>query len=123
MRLPRFIDRLDVRCRRGEFDRYPNHRERQAEIKRLLGGSFHDDGWILTHPDGTPIHPERFSREFLRKQEAYNKAHPDGPLPPLKLHGLRHTWRPWLSRKAGGLLKSGGLPCRAHLPRHKAVYK
>ena len=41
---------------------------------------------------GTPLHPERFSREFLRKQAAHNKAHPDEPLPRLKLHGLRHTW-------------------------------
>ncbi len=69
-----------------------NHRERQEEIKRLLGGGYRDDGWIFTRPDGTPIHPERFSREFLRKQEAYNKTHPDQPLPRLKLHGLRHTW-------------------------------
>jgi integrase len=65
---------------------------RQAELKRMLGASYHDDGWIFCRPDGTPIHPERFSREFLRKQEAHNKAHPDELLPRLKLHGLRHTW-------------------------------
>ena len=76
----------------GTVEMLANHRERQAKIKRLLGGGYHDDGWIFTRPDGTPIHPERFSREFLRKQEAYNKAHPDEPLPRLKLHGLRHTW-------------------------------
>lgn len=77
-----------------------NHRERQAEIKRLLGGGYHDDRWIFTRPDGTPIHPERFSREFLRKQTVYNKAHPDEPLPRLKLHGLRpHLGNP---RPGGG---------------------
>ncbi len=76
----------------GTVEMLANHRERQAKIKRLLGGGYHDDGWIFTRPDGTPIHPERFSREFLRKQEAYNKAHPDELLPRLKLHGLRHTW-------------------------------
>lgn len=69
-----------------------NYRERQAEIKRLLGSGYHDEGWIFRRPDGTPLHPERFSRQFLRMQEAYNKAHPDEPLPRLKLHGLRHTW-------------------------------
>ena len=58
----------------------------------VLGAGYHDDGWIFCRPDGTPIHPERFSREFLRKQEAHNKAHPEEALPRLKLHGLRHTW-------------------------------
>lgn len=76
----------------GTVEMLANHRERQAQIKRLLGGGYRDDDWIFSRPDGTPIHPERFSREFLRKQEAYNKAHPDEPLPRLKLHGLRHTW-------------------------------
>jgi len=66
--------------------------ERQAELKRMLGAGYRDDGWIFCGADGMSLHPERFSREFLRKQEAYNKAHPDEPLPRLKLHGLRHTW-------------------------------
>jgi len=38
------------------------------------------------------FHPDRFSREFIRKQEAYNRTHPDEPLTRLVLHGLRHTW-------------------------------
>ncbi len=42
--------------------------------------------------DGTPYHPERFSREFDRKQEQLNRARLDEPLPKLGLHGLRHTW-------------------------------
>ncbi len=69
-----------------------NHRERQADLKRLLGAGYHDDDWIFCRPDGTTLHPERFSREFLRKQAAHNAAHPDKALPRLKLHGLRHTW-------------------------------
>lgn len=76
----------------GTVEMLVNHRVRQREIKRLLGAGYHDDGWIFPRPDGTPIHPERFSREFLRRQETYNKAHPDETLPRLKLHGLRHTW-------------------------------
>ena len=51
-----------------------------------------DNAWIFCRADGTRFHPERFSREFLRKQYAHNKAHPGQPLPRLKLHGLRHTW-------------------------------
>jgi integrase len=64
----------------------------QADLKRMLGAGYHDEGWIFCRPDGTPIHPERFSREFLRKQEAHNTARPDEAVPRLKLHGLRHTW-------------------------------
>ena len=67
-------------------------RERQEELKRMLVAGYHDEDWIFCRADGVPLHPERFSREFLRKQEAYNKAHPDEPLPRLKLQGLRHTW-------------------------------
>jgi integrase len=49
---------------------------RQAELKLLLGAGYHDDGWIFCRPDGTPIHPERFSREFLRKQEPTTRPTP-----------------------------------------------
>ena len=48
-----------------------------------------DDAWIFCRVDGVPLHPERFSREFLRKQDAYNKANPrrgatetEAPRPP-----------------------------------------
>jgi integrase len=68
------------------------HLETQAELERLLDGAYHDDGWVFCRADGTTFHPERFSRQFLRKQETYNAAHPNAPLPRLKLHGLRHTW-------------------------------
>jgi integrase len=76
----------------GTIEMLVHHRERQTEIKRLLGPAYHDEAWVFCRADGTPLHPERFSRQFLRKQETYNEAHPDEPLPRLKLHGLRHTW-------------------------------
>jgi integrase len=76
----------------GTVEMLINHREHQDEEKRLLGAGYHDDGWIFCRPDGMPHHPERFSRQFRRKQETYNKANPEEPLPGLKLHGLRHTW-------------------------------
>lgn len=47
---------------------------------------------VFCHPDGRPYEPNRFSREFVRKQEQYNRAHAGQPLPRLVLHGLRHTW-------------------------------
>jgi integrase len=55
---------------------------------------------IFTLPDGRGYHPERFSREFERKQSTYNRLHPDTPLPKLWLHDLRHTWAS-LALKAG----------------------
>ncbi len=49
--------------------------------------------WIIfTLPDGRGYHPERFSREFERKQATYNRLHAATPLPKLRLHDLRHTW-------------------------------
>jgi integrase len=47
---------------------------------------------VFCKPDGTVYDPDRFSRELIRKQEQYNRAHADEPLPRLTLHGLRHTW-------------------------------
>ncbi|MEM7025145.1 MAG: site-specific integrase [Pseudomonadota bacterium] len=67
-------------------------RERQNTEKQLLGDAYQDHDWIFCHEDGRHYHPERFSREFLRKQQQYNAAHPDTPLPRLTIHGLRHTW-------------------------------
>ena len=63
-----------------------------AEEKLFVGAGYHDRDFVFCHPDGRPYEPDRFSREFLRKQLQYNRAHPDEPLPRLVLHGLRHTW-------------------------------
>jgi integrase len=66
--------------------------KRQAEDRLLLGSGYLDEGLVFCHPSGRPYHPERFSREFDRKQQAYNRDHPETPLPRLRLHDLRHTW-------------------------------
>lgn len=42
--------------------------------------------------DGRPHHPERFSREFDRKQDAFTRDHQGSENPIINLHGLRHTW-------------------------------
>jgi integrase len=68
------------------------HRARQAEEKLLVGAGYNDQDFVFCHPDGSVYDPDRFSREFIRKQEQYNRAHVDEPLPRLTLHGLRHTW-------------------------------
>ncbi len=64
----------------------------QDREKAVLGGAYQDEGFVFYLEDGRHYHPERFSREFLRKQQQFNDAHPEAPLPRLTIHGLRHTW-------------------------------
>lgn len=67
-------------------------RARQAEEKLLIGAGYSDQDFVFCHPDGSVYEPDRFSREFLRKQLQHNRVHPGEPLRRLVLHGLRHTW-------------------------------
>ena len=67
-------------------------RARQNEERLLVGPGYEDLDLVFCHPSGRPYEPNRFSREFVRKQEQYNRMHPERPLPRLVLHGLRHTW-------------------------------
>ncbi|MGH3907413.1 MAG: tyrosine-type recombinase/integrase [Pseudonocardiaceae bacterium] len=67
-------------------------RARQNEERLLVGPGYEDLDLAFCHPDGRPYQPDRVSREFLRKQAQYNRAHPERRLPRLVLHGLRHTW-------------------------------
>lgn len=64
----------------------------QAEHRLRAGPAYDDAGYVFCQWDGTPYHPERFSREFDRRQDYFNRDHPDSPLPAITLHGLRHTW-------------------------------
>lgn len=61
------------------------HRARQLEERLLLGAGWRDHDLIFTKVDGSPIHPEKFSREFARRVARYG-------VPPIRLHDLRHTW-------------------------------
>ena len=61
-------------------------------MRLLAGAGFKDQGFVFAQPNGGPFHPERFTREFIHKQDQYNRANPDQALPYLRLHGLRHTW-------------------------------
>lgn len=67
-------------------------RAEQAETKLRLGPDYHDEGYVFAQPDGRPHHPDRFSREFTRNQQYFNRDDPVEPLPKITLHGLRHTW-------------------------------
>lgn len=66
---------------------------RQASERLLVGPGYESsEDLIFTLPDGRGYHPERFSREFERKQATHNRLNPAKPLPRLRLHDLRHTW-------------------------------
>jgi integrase len=54
------------------------------ERAAMAGGWGNDLDLIFTREDGTPIHPQGFSEAFSRHVKA-------SKLPPISLHGLRHT--------------------------------
>ena len=67
------------------------HKVRQTEARLVAGSQWTNHDLAFTRPDGTPLHPERVSREFKRRIERINNG-PTEALPSISLHGLRHTW-------------------------------
>lgn len=64
--------------------RVRQHRKAQAETRLLMGAAYQDQDLVVAEPDGTPIPPDRLSRQFdneLRK----------AGLPAIRFHDLRHT--------------------------------
>jgi integrase len=61
------------------------HRKRQAAERLLMGAGWTDNDLVFCHPDGTVVHPERFSRGFLEAVQRIG-------LPRIRLHDLRHGW-------------------------------
>jgi integrase len=61
------------------------HRRRQAAERLLMGAGWIDNDLVFCHPDGTMLHPERFSRGFLETVARIG-------LPRIRLHVLRHGW-------------------------------
>ncbi len=62
------------------------HRRRQLEEKLAGGPAWVDTGLVFVREDGSWLHPERgVSRLFTRHVR-------DAGLPPLSLHGLRHSY-------------------------------
>ena len=60
-------------------------RAQQLQERLLVGAGYVDHDLVFAWPDGRPLHPERFSRSFVRLATRHG-------LPPLSVHGLRHTW-------------------------------
>lgn len=59
--------------------------EKQRTYKEALGNSYQDSGYVFTHEDGRPVRPNYAS-------ELFTKFVKDSDLPPLTLHGLRHSF-------------------------------
>jgi integrase len=67
------------------------YRSARSEIALSL---VRDSAYVISHPDGSPRHPERFSKEFGRRQERCRRdLTADGKPAPsaIRLHDLRHT--------------------------------
>ncbi|MEV5892102.1 site-specific integrase [Nonomuraea fuscirosea] len=59
------------------------HRQRQRQERLAMGEAWTDSGFVFTQPDGSHLHPQHVSDQFLWL--AYLAG-----LPPIRLHDLRH---------------------------------
>ncbi len=60
-------------------------RQKQLDYQTKLGDEYQDSGFVVTHNDGRPMRPNYAS-------ELFTKFIADNHLPPLTLHGLRHSF-------------------------------
>jgi integrase len=61
------------------------HKAAQAQERLKAGAAYDDQGLVFCNEDGTLLRPDTFRKRF-------RKLVVDAGVPPLKLHGLRHTW-------------------------------
>lgn len=76
-------------------------RLRQNENKLAMGGEWPDSGLVAVDNKGKPFSPNCLSMNFTR----FIRAHPE--LPPLTLHGLRHTFATVASAQGAPLFDIG----------------
>ena len=97
--LPVWSDPKTARGRRsialdpGTIAALRTQRVAQAQERLIAGADYVDHDLVFARPDGRPWHPERFSRTFTEQVARHG-------LPPLSVHGLRHSWAT-LALKAG----------------------
>lgn len=60
-------------------------RKAQDEARLVFGPGWTDSDLVFTRGDGAPLYPETVSRAFREQVDRLS-------LPPIPLHGLRHTW-------------------------------
>jgi integrase len=61
------------------------HRTQQAQERLAAGPLWQDSGLVFAWPDGSPIHPQRFSSWFEQHARAAG-------LPRIRLHDVRHSY-------------------------------
>ena len=61
------------------------HRRQMLKERMVVGPDFDDRGLVFHQPDGSWLHPDAVSEQFLHGVRRYG-------LERLTLHGLRHTW-------------------------------
>jgi integrase len=61
------------------------HRSDQRRVSLELGVPIEAGQYVLTRPEGGPVHPQTYSATFERIVR-------DSGLPKIRLHDLRHTW-------------------------------
>lgn len=61
-----------------------DHRVAHAEERLRWGPVYQDADLVFCHADGTPLHPDRFSKAFVKQAAAAG-------LPAIRFHDLRHT--------------------------------
>jgi len=61
------------------------HRKRQLRERLAAGEVYVDNGLVFAQEDGTPLPPKRITKAFRRAVDRSG-------LPPLTVHGLRHTF-------------------------------
>lgn len=81
-----------IRLDSGTLSMLKGVRIEQTQSKIRLGRGYQEEDYVFAQFDGRAYHPERFSTEFDRKQLYFNRDQADNMLPPITLHGLRHTW-------------------------------
>jgi integrase len=65
------------------------HREAQEALIASLGGTLTGSDYVFCHPDGTPLDPSTVSHAFAKTLKRAG-------LPPMPLHGLRHSHATYL---------------------------
>jgi integrase len=70
------------------------HRKAQAEERLAIGAGWVDHDLVFCRVDGEPVHPDWFTRYFVRLESRLDVPQIRGP------HDLRHTWAT-LALKAG----------------------
>jgi len=75
-------------------------KDKQKYYRDLLGDAYQNNNYVLTHEDGRPIRPNYAS-------ELFKRFILDNDLPPLTLHGLRHSFASVANAKGVSLFDIG----------------